>query len=97
MNNIDEKIINFKKAIKENRSKSFVYERFQEYLDQYDQMADPSLSRKLSHRDLFLDYTRYMAKSGESQRDIQMHYKKGDENKDYFEYMDKEDIPKDVD
>lgn len=57
---IDKKVMNFKKAIKESKSKAFVYERFQEYLQEYDQIADKSIVQKLNHRNLFFDYFKYM-------------------------------------
>lgn len=95
---IDAKVINFKKAIREKKAKSFVYERFQEYLDKYDQLSDPSIREKLNHRDLFILYTNYMSKSedkikSKSELDAEMHYKKEDKGKDYFEHLDPEEIP----
>jgi hypothetical protein len=90
---IDAKVINFKKAIREKKAKSFVYERFQDYTDEYDQLSDPTIREKLNHRDLFFLYTKYMSKSDENKRDVQMHYKKEDRGKDYFEHLDPEDIP----
>jgi hypothetical protein len=65
---LDAKIINFKKAIREKKAKSFVYERFQDYIDEYDQLSDPTIYQKMDRRDLFFDYTRYMKKSGDGRR-----------------------------
>lgn len=76
----------------------------EKFMEEYDNKEKDVLD-KVRYRDLFLDYIRYMSKSGDGEdiqkkrdlnkEDIQMHYEKGDEKKDYFEHMDKEDIPKD--
>lgn len=61
--NIEEKVINFKIAIKKGKSKDVVKYKFHEYLRCYDKLSNPSISQKADHRNLFFDYYRYMAKS----------------------------------
>lgn len=62
---IDQKVINLKLAMKKGKSKDIVKYKFQEYLKEYDQLSDPSITRKINHRDLFYDYTRYIMASGD--------------------------------
>jgi hypothetical protein len=57
------KILSFKKAVKEKRSKEIVEYKFREYMKAYDNQ-EHDLIDKQTHRDLALEYFRYVFKSG---------------------------------
>lgn len=54
-----EELINIKTAIKNKKPKSVVYEKFQKYLDAYDN-SEKSVADKIRHRDIFYIYIKYM-------------------------------------
>lgn len=60
---LEVRIINFKKAMREEKPKSVVRYKFRKYMEEYDAKEKDVLD-KIRHRDLFLDYLRYMEKSG---------------------------------
>lgn len=59
-----EEIINLKLAMKQNKPKKVVTEKYQAYMKIYDN-KDKDILDKVEHRDLFYDYIRYMSKSGD--------------------------------
>jgi hypothetical protein len=65
MSNLEVKIINLKLAMKKGRTKDIIRYKYQEYMKYYDNLANPSITQKINHRDLFYDYTRYMMSSGD--------------------------------
>ena len=62
-----EQLINVKLAMKKNLPKSKVREKFSVYSKAYDNLPEKTILNKIEHRDLFYDYMRYMAKSGDSE------------------------------
>lgn len=58
-----EKLINLKIAMKRNKPKSEIKEKFKDYSTAYDN-CDKTIQDKIRHREVFYDYVRYMAKSG---------------------------------
>jgi len=59
-----EKLINVKLAIARKKSKCFVYERFQEYMDVYDNLErEPTIAEKIRHREIFEKYIQYISKT----------------------------------
>jgi hypothetical protein len=65
---IDLKVISLRVSMKNGASKEIVKCKFQEYMKCYDQLADPSISQKINHRDIFYDYCRYMMASGDKNK-----------------------------
>lgn len=59
-----EEIVNLKLAMKHNKPKSVVLEKWNAYHNAYVE-KEKSVWDKQTYRDLFLDYIRYMSKSGE--------------------------------
>lgn len=58
-----EKLINVKLAIARKKPKCFVYERFQEYMDVYDNLEkEPTIADKIRHRKIFEKYIEYINK-----------------------------------
>ena len=57
---IDILIINFKKAIRESKPKSYVQYKFTEYLREYNSKEKDKLDEQI-HRNLKNDYFRYMS------------------------------------
>ena len=62
--NLEIRILNFKLAIKENRTKGVVRYKFRKYIEEYDN-HDNDVIDKITHRDLSLEYFRYMINNGE--------------------------------
>ena len=62
--NLEIRIINFKLAIRENRAKGVVRYKFRKYMEAYDN-KDKDVIDKITHRDLSLEYFRYMINNGE--------------------------------
>lgn len=60
-----ESLINLKTAIRHNKSKSEVREKFLEYSRKYDDLENKNIGDKIRHREIFYNYIRYMEKSGE--------------------------------
>lgn len=61
MTNIEARIINFKKAVRNNKPKNFVRYKFLEYMKLYNDREDePSIKEKIDHGELFRTYTDYM-------------------------------------
>jgi hypothetical protein len=63
-----EELLNVRLAMNKNRSKSFVREKYKLYSVAYEN-HEKSVGDKQDHRDLFMDYTRYMAKSGDNEKE----------------------------
>ena len=61
-----ESLINLKLAMKHNKPKSVVYERYQNYTDAYEKMNEHTIRDKAENREIYFDYIRYMSKLGES-------------------------------
>lgn len=61
MRNI-ESLSNLKNAMEENKSVSFVYERFQDYFYWYESLADKGIKEKLEFREVEQEYLKYMNK-----------------------------------
>jgi len=59
-----EKLVNIRLAMKKGKSKDVVRYKFKEYMKLYDE-KDKDTIDKIMHRELFYDYLRYMAKSGD--------------------------------
>ena len=59
-----EKLINLKIAMKKGLLKKIVRQKFEEYRQSYEDM-DKSIIDKINYRDTFMDYIRYMSKSGD--------------------------------
>lgn len=59
------RIINFKLAMKRNKPKNVVRYKFRKYMEEYDEM-EKTIGDKIRHRELALDYFRYMAKSSDN-------------------------------
>ena len=57
-----EELINLKTAMRHNKPKKEVREKFQDYMKAYDDYK-PDLKDKIRHREVFLSYARYMYKS----------------------------------
>lgn len=58
---LEARIINFKKAIRQGKSKSIVKFKYLEYMKEYDELAgEQTVGDKVRHKDLFNDYCRYM-------------------------------------
>jgi len=56
---LEAKVINFKKAIRDNREKSIIKYKYIEYMKVYDS-DERTLKEKLDHHDLFYMYCEYM-------------------------------------
>lgn len=65
---IDVKIINLKKAMRENRDKDIVQYKFTQYLREYEALGEKDVIDKQTHRDLTNEFLRYISKSGEDKR-----------------------------
>jgi hypothetical protein len=60
-----EKKLKLIKAIKEDKGKRVVIQRFDEYFNAYENLErEPSVKEKIEHRDLMLDYMKYVSRSG---------------------------------
>lgn len=59
---LEAKIINFKKAVRNNKPKNYVTFKFNEYMKEYDSDTR-TLMEKLNHHDLFMEYCNYMKKT----------------------------------
>lgn len=59
-----EQLVRLKQAMKENKGKGFVYERFQDYFFWYESLDVRSVKDKIEFREVELEYIRFMAKSG---------------------------------
>lgn len=61
-----EELIKLKKAMKENKSKGFVYERWQDYDNEYKKIGSKlGFLDKKDYREVFLEYIRYISKSSD--------------------------------
>jgi len=58
------RIINLRKAMEENRPKGIVRYKYKKYSEEYDNKAKDVFD-KVRHRDISMDYLRYMCSSGE--------------------------------
>lgn len=60
-----EELINVKIAIRHHKAKHIVKKKFIEYLEAYDNAEpDVDVGDKIRHREIFLQYVRYMGKTG---------------------------------
>lgn len=59
-----EELINVKLAIRHNKPKSEVRDKFLLYTRAYDE-AEKDVGDKIRHREIFMTYIRYMERSGE--------------------------------
>ena len=59
-----ESLLKLKQAMKENKGKGFVYEKFQDYFFWYESLENRGVKEKQEFRETELEYIRYMAKSG---------------------------------
>jgi hypothetical protein len=59
---LEAKVINFKNAIREKKSKHIVTFKYTEYMKVYDNIDNKTLKEKLDHHDLFYMYCEYMRK-----------------------------------
>jgi hypothetical protein len=57
--NLDARIINFKKAVRQGRSKKIIEYKFIEYKKEYD-LEVRTIRDKLNYHDIFLEYCNYM-------------------------------------
>lgn len=57
------RIFNLEKAMKEDKSRSIVKYKFRKYMEEYDN-KDKNILDKIQHRDLSLEYYRYMINGG---------------------------------
>jgi len=64
MNNIEAKI-NLVLSMKENKSKKIVKRKFTDYCKAYAQIKNPMKNDISEYQNTFLDYLRYMSKSGD--------------------------------
>jgi hypothetical protein len=63
------RINNLVKAMNDNRKKGIVKYKFRMYLTEYDNLErEPDVGEKIRHRELSLEYFRYMASSEESKK-----------------------------
>jgi hypothetical protein len=58
------RILNLKLAFKENRAKGIVRYKFRKYMEEYDNHNNDVIDKR-THRDLALEYFRYMIDNGE--------------------------------
>lgn len=58
-----EQLISLKQAMKENKGKGFVYEKFQDYFFWYESLADKGVKEKLEFRETEEQYIEYMNKA----------------------------------
>ena len=57
-----EQLISLKQAMKENKGKGFVYEKFQDYFFWYESLNDRSVKDKLEFKETEEQYLEYMNK-----------------------------------
>lgn len=57
-----EQLLNLKQAMKENKGKGFVYEKFQDYFFWYEGLKDRGVKEKLEFREVEREYLKYMEK-----------------------------------
>jgi hypothetical protein len=62
-----EEMLNLKIAMRQNKSKHIVKQKFVSYLEKYDN-ADKTVADKIRHREIFYTYVQFMQKSGDSER-----------------------------
>jgi len=62
---IEIRILNFKLALRENKPKSVVKYKFRKYCEEYDEMEGKNVIDKVTHRDLSMEYFKYMLGSGD--------------------------------
>ena len=60
-----EELLNLKNAMKKNKPKDFVQEKWNIYHEVYTN-SDKGVIDKINYREIFMDYIRYMSRSGES-------------------------------
>lgn len=57
-----EPLLNLKQAMKENKGKGFVYERFQDYFFWYESLNERGVKEKVEFREIEEQYDKYMKK-----------------------------------
>ena len=57
-----EQLISLKQAMKENKGKGFVYEKFQDYFFWYESLSERGVKDKLEFREVEEQYLEYMNK-----------------------------------
>ena len=57
-----EQLLNLKQAMKENKGKGFVYERFQDYFFWYESLENRGVKEKQEFREVEEEYDKYMEK-----------------------------------
>lgn len=63
-----EKLINLKNAMKKNKGKGFVYEKFQDYFFWYESLETRGVKEKIEFREVEQEYLEYMnTKQNESE------------------------------
>ena len=60
-----EQLISLKKAMKENKEKAFVYERFQDYFFWYESLNRKGIQEKIEFMEIEREYLDYMNKPKE--------------------------------
>lgn len=64
-----EELINVKLAMKKGKPKEEVRTKYKQYDDKYHDLEERTIYDKLEHRELRLDFLRYMAASGDGKKD----------------------------
>ena len=57
-----EQLLNLKQAMKENKGKGFVYEKFQDYFFWYESLENRGVKEKQEFREVEEEYDKYMEK-----------------------------------
>ena len=64
---LEVRVINLKIAMSSNKPKSVVRYKYRKYMEEYDN-KDKDVIDKVRHRDISLDYLRYMSSSGDNKK-----------------------------